>query len=61
MEVNATRSHTALSYPVGSEHAQKQLHMSISGGSLCCLRVVHACTGLRSCSPFDSAHTPVSK
>lgn len=31
MEVNATRSHTALGYPVGSEHAQKQLHVSISG------------------------------
>ena len=31
VEVNAT--HTALSYPVSSEHAQNQLHMFISGGS----------------------------
>lgn len=61
MEVNAMRSPTALGYPVSSEHAQNHPHMSISGGSPFCLRVVHACTELRSCSPFDSAHTPVSK
>lgn len=54
-------SHIALGYPVSSEHAQNQPHMSISGGSPFCLRVVHACTELRSCSPFDSAHTPMSK
>ena len=33
VEVNATHSHTALGYPVSSEHAQNQLHMFISGGS----------------------------